>query len=90
MYLPEYEELPDGTGSHIISSPHTQRLQPGSDPLKAELGMSRQEMASLLGVHRISLYKVLRQQEENGMFGPFTRDNITILQPEVFFKLVES
>ena len=67
-----------------------QRLQPGSDPLKAELGMSRQEMASLLGVHRISLYKVLRQQEENGMFGPFTRDNITILQPEVFFKLVES
>lgn len=67
-----------------------QRLQPGSDPLKVELGMSRQEMASLLGVHRISLYKVLRQQEENGMFGPFTRDNITILQPEVFFKLVES
>ena len=30
MYLPEYEELPDGTGSHIISSPRTQRLQPGS------------------------------------------------------------
>lgn len=42
-------------------------------------------MASLLGVHRITLYKVLRQQEEQGLFGPFERHAVTILRPEEFF-----
>ena len=47
-------------------------------------------MASLLGVHRITLYKVLRQQEEQGLFGPFERHAVTILRPEEFFRLVNS
>ncbi len=66
------------------------RLLPDSDPLTADPGISRQEMASLLGVHRITLYKVLRQQEEQGLFGPFERHAVTILRPEEFFRLVNS
>ncbi len=67
-----------------------QRLLPDSDPLTANPGISRQEMASLLGVHRITLYKVLRQQEEQGLFGPFARHAVAILRPEEFFRLVNS
>ncbi len=67
-----------------------QRLLPDSDPLTADPGISRQEMASLLGVHRITLYKVLRQQEEQGLFGPFDRHAVVILRPEDFFRLADS
>lgn len=68
----------------------SQRIIPGSEPLTADLGISKQEMASLLGVHRISLYKVLRQQEENGLFGSFAGNTVVILRPEEFFMLAES
>ena len=54
------------------------------------MGVSKQEMASLLGVHRISLYKILRQQEESGLFGPFSGKTVTILRPDEFFLLAES
>lgn len=66
-----------------------QRIIPGSSPLTASLGMSRREMAGLLGVNRITLYKVLRQQEEQGLFGPVSTSSISILRPEVFYGLVE-
>ena len=67
-------------------------IVPGSDPLRVRPGISRQEMANLLGVHRVTLYRVLRQQEENGMFGPGLHDqqSFTILQPERFYALVKS
>ena len=65
-----------------------QRIIPGSDPLTVDLGISKQEMASLLGVHRISLYKVIREQERNGLFGPFCGTTVTILRPDEFFKMV--
>ena len=65
----------------------SQRLEPGSSPLVANIGMPQQEMASLLGVHRISLYRVLRQQEECGLFGPLKGNTITILQPHDFYRL---
>ena len=67
-----------------------QHIIPGSDPLTVDMGVSKQEMASLLGVHRISLYKILRQQEESGLFGPFSGKTVTILRPEEFFHLAES
>ena len=66
-----------------------QRIVPGSDPLTADVGISRQEMASLLGVHRISLYKILRQQEENGLLGPFENRRVAILRPNDFFQIVK-
>ena len=65
-----------------------QRIVPGSNPLTAEVGISRQDMASLLGVHRISLYKILRQQEEAGLLGPFENRRVTILRPDDFFRIV--
>ena len=64
-----------------------QRLVPDSSPLTARIGISRQEMASLLGMHRISLYRTLRQQEERGLFGPVRGKEITILRPDEFFRL---
>jgi CRP-like cAMP-binding protein len=67
----------------------SRRIVPGSNPLSAKVGISRQEMASLLGMHRISMYKVLRHQEERGLFGPVKGKTITILRPQEFYKLVE-
>ncbi|MDR2696342.1 MAG: Crp/Fnr family transcriptional regulator [Deltaproteobacteria bacterium] len=64
-----------------------QRLVPDSSPLTAKIGISRQEMASLLGMHRISLYRTLRRQEERGLFGPIRGRVITILRPREFYQL---
>jgi CRP-like cAMP-binding protein len=63
------------------------RIVSGSSPLSANIGMPQQEMASLLGVHRISLYRVLRQQEERGLFGSVRGNAVTILRPHEFFAL---
>jgi hypothetical protein len=35
------------------------------------------------------MYKVLRQQEEKGLFGPVNGKAITILRPQEFYKLVD-
>ena len=64
------------------------RLVPGSNPLTAKIGISRHEMANLLGVHRVSLYRVLHQQEQRGLLGPITGSALTILRPQEFYKLV--
>ena len=65
----------------------SQRIVSGSSPLVADIGMPQQEMASLLGVHRISLYRALRRQEESGLFGPIRGNVITILRPHDFYAL---
>ena len=67
-----------------------QRLVPESKPLLAHPGISQQEMSSLLGVHRIHLYRVLKQQEEEGLLGPFSKDGVVILDEERFMKLARS
>jgi CRP-like cAMP-binding protein len=67
-----------------------ERIVPGSNPLTAKIGMSRQEMANLLGMHRISLYRVLRRQQERGLFGKSVRGAMTILRPHEFYKLAEA
>jgi len=67
----------------------SQRIVPGSSPLTAKIRMSRQEMANLLGMHRISLYKALRQLEERGLLGPTRGKTITILRPQEFYQMVE-
>lgn len=63
------------------------RLVPGSAPLRAKRDLSYREMADLLGMHRISLYKVMRQAQDRGLW-EFDKncDEIVILQPSVFFK----
>jgi CRP-like cAMP-binding protein len=67
----------------------SQRLVPGSSPLTAKIGISRQEMANLLGIHRISLYRVLRKQQERGLFGSIQGKAITILRPHEFYELAK-
>jgi len=65
----------------------SQRLVPGSSPLTANIDIPWHEMASLLGVHRISLYRELRRQAERGLFGPITGGTMTILRPQEFYRL---
>jgi len=67
----------------------SQRLVPDSSPLTAKISISRQEMASLLGIHRISLYRVLREQQERGLFGAIRGKSITILRPQEFYALAK-
>lgn len=67
-----------------------QRLIPDSSPLLARPGISRQDLASLLGVHRITLFKALKHLEEYGICGPYKHDTCSILQPERFFALMNS
>ena len=68
----------------------SQRLVPDSSPLTARLSSSRQEMANLLGIHRISLYRVLREQQERGLFGSIKGKSITILRPNEFYELAKN
>ena len=67
----------------------SQQLVPGSNPLTARVSISRQEMASLLGIHRVSLYRVLREQQECGLFGSVSGKSITILRPREFYELAK-
>jgi CRP-like cAMP-binding protein len=67
----------------------SQRLVPDSNPLTAAINISRQEMANLLGIHRISLYRVLREQQERGLFGSIKGKHITILRPHEFYELAK-
>ena len=67
-----------------------QRIVPGSVPLTAVPNMSHQEMASFLGVHRITLYKILKQQKKKGVFGTISSKGVVILRPEAFFRWVDS
>lgn len=67
-----------------------QRIVPGSSPPRIKPGISRQEMASLLGIHRITLFKILKQMEDTKIFAPYDRESFVVLQPEVFFQMVES
>lgn len=63
------------------------RLVPGSAPLRARRDLSYREMADLLGMHRISLYKVMRQAQDQGLWDfDKNSDEIVILQPAVFFE----
>lgn len=59
-------------------------------PLIVLPGISLQEMAGLLGVHRITLYKVFRQQEEMGLFAPYNKCGFEVLRPEEFHRLADA
>ncbi len=67
-----------------------QRIVPKSDPPIVQLNISRQEMASLLGIHRITLFKIFKQLEECGICLPHERDSFSLPCPEEFFRLVNT
>jgi CRP-like cAMP-binding protein len=57
-------------------------------PLVVSPGLNQQELANLLGVHRVTLNKALRELEKVGVLGPYTRDEVYILDRERFEELV--
>lgn len=62
------------------------RIIPGSIPLRARRDMPLFEMADLLGMHRITLYKAMREAQSRGLLGfDKNSDEVVILQPETFF-----
>ena len=63
------------------------RIVPGSSPLRARRDISYREMADLLGMHRTSIHKVMRQWQAEGVWD-FERNSseVIILQPDVFFE----
>ncbi len=65
-----------------------QHVVKGTDPMLVDLGITKQELAALLGVHRISLYKILKDYEDAGILSPFRGSQVTVLQPEAFFQAI--
>ncbi len=51
--------------------------------------LNQQELASLLGVHRVTLNKALRDLERDGVIGPYSRHELYVLDIERFMELVE-
>lgn len=47
-------------------------------------GLNQQELANLLGVHRVTLNKALRELEKEAVLGPYSRDEVYILDMERF------
>lgn len=56
----------------------TQRVSPG---------LNQQELANLLGVHRVTLNKALRELEREYVIGPYSKDEVYILNRKRFDEL---
>ena len=50
-------------------------------------GLNQQELANLLGVHRVTLNKALRELEREAVLGPYSRDEVYIVDMERFHEL---
>ncbi len=50
-------------------------------------GLNQQELANLLGVHRVTLNKTLRELEREGVLGPYSRDEVYVVDMERFREL---
>lgn len=51
--------------------------------------LTQQELSSLLGVHRVTLNKALRDLENKGIIGPYSRKELFILDEERLLQLAE-
>lgn len=49
-------------------------------------GLNQQDLANMLGVHRVTLNKALRELEKNGVLGPYCHDEVYILDMQQFRK----
>ncbi|MCM0754656.1 Crp/Fnr family transcriptional regulator [Desulfovibrio aminophilus] len=69
---------------------HAERLgdQGGATLLNPRL--NQQELAQLLGVHRVTLNKTLRDLEHEGVLGGYRRDEVRVLDPARFLTLALS
>lgn len=51
--------------------------------------LTQQELSSLLGVHRVTLNKALRDLENRGIIGPYSRNELFILNEKLLLELAE-
>lgn len=50
-------------------------------------GLNQQELANLLGVHRVTLNKALRELEKESILGPYSKEEVYIVDMERFRRL---
>jgi len=60
----------------------------GPGPVVVSPGLNQQELANLLGVHRVTLNKSLRELEKTGILGPYARDEVYVLDMPRFEEMV--
>lgn len=63
------------------------RMRDGDDAPRVSPGLNQQELANLLGVHRVTLNKALRELEKESILGPYAKDEVYILDMERFLEL---
>lgn len=80
----------DGLPSRICKYLHLsqQELVYEEGPLVVYPSLNQQELANLLGVHRVTLNKALRELEKAGILGPYCRDEVYVLDLARFKELV--
>lgn len=80
----------DDLPSRICKYLHLRQTDDASEktPLVVSPGLNQQDLANLLGVHRVTLNKSLRELEKSGVLGPYARDEVYILDRRRFNELV--
>ncbi len=79
----------DNLCSRICKYLHLRRQGEGGKFLSCvNPGLNQQDLANLLGVHRVTLNKALRKLEKARILGPYSRDEVYLLDMEFFEKLV--
>lgn len=63
------------------------RMRDGDKESCVSPGLTQQELADLLGVHRVSLNKALRELEKAFILGPYTKNEVYVLDMERFLEL---
>lgn len=64
-------------------------LPDGSMERRIVPDLNQQELASLLGVHRVTLNKALRELEREGVIGPYSKHEVYVLDMAHFIELAE-
>jgi len=80
------DDLPSRICKYLNLRREAQILKDG--PLVVCPVLNQQELANLLGVHRVTLNKSLRELEKAGILGPYSRDEVYILDRDRFDELV--
>jgi len=76
----------DDLASRICKFLHLRQANHPSEenPSFVSPGLNQQELANFLGVHRVTLNKVLRELEKAQVLSPYSRDEVYILDKERF------
>ena len=53
-----------------------------------QLGLSHDELASLVGMHRVTLARVLKELREEGIIGRYSKDHLEILDINALSRII--